>query len=514
MGSENKRIAKNTMFLYLRMFLIMGVSLYTSRVILDKLGVDDYGLYNVVGGVVGMLSFLNGTLSIGSSRFITVALGKNDKKELKETFSTAFYSHLGLSLILVVILETIGLWFVYNKLVIPSDRFLAAVWVYHISIFTMVMNITQVPYTSDIMAHERMGIYAYVSIFEALGKLAVCYAISMTSIDKLILYALLLAIVQIIVIAIYRLYCIRNFEESHLKRTFNKFVFKEMMSFSGWNIIANITEMLNLQGVVVLMNLFFQPAIVGAQAFANQMSNAMMHFITNFRQALNPQIIKKYAAQDYEGSKKMTLTTTVYVFDLILLLGLPCIFAMPMILDVWLVDVPEYALFFCRWIIVYNIISTFSTAFYIPMMAAAKVKTNSYASVFLGIGKFILLYFLWKVGLGVEWVQYMAIISCMLYGLAVKPYILVNECQGYTYKEIFSCVYTCCKISICAVAVPYLIYIVMDQTSLWQNVILIVVTLLTVSFSALLFMEKTQRQKLGRFVLNRIQGFAKNGNNL
>ena len=493
------------MFLYIRMFLIMGVTLYTSRVILDKLGVEDYGLYNVVGGVVGMLSFLNGTLSTGSSRFITVALGKNERQNLRETFSTAFYSHLGLSLILVVLLETIGLWFVYNKLVIPEDRFDAAIWVYHISIITMVMNITQVPYTSDIMAHERMGIYAYVSIFEAFGKLAVCYAITMTAFDKLVMYAVLLAVIQIVVILAYRLYCIRNFEESHLTKTFNRSVFKEMMSFSGWNIIANITEMLNHQGVVVLMNLFFQPAIVGAQAFATQMSNAMMQFVTNFRQALNPQIIKKYAAQDYEGSKKLTLTTTIYVFDLILLLGLPCIFAMPKILDIWLVEVPDYALFFCRWFIIYNILLTFSTAFYIPMMAAAKVKTNSYASVVLGIGKFVLLYVIWDLGANVEWVQYFGIISCCIYGFIVKPYILVNECMGYTYRDILECVLTCCKITVVATILPMIIYVFMDKDSLWQNAFLVLTTIITVAISALLFMDATQRQKLCQFAMNKLK---------
>lgn len=503
--SDNKRIAKNTMFLYIRMFLIMGVTLYSSRVILDKLGVEDYGLYNVVGGVVGMLSFLNGTLSIGSSRFITVALGKEDIQGLRETFSTAFYSHLGLSLIVVLLLETIGLWFLYNKVVIPTDRFFPAVCVYHISIFTMVMSITQVPYTSVIMAHERMGIYAYVSIFEAVGKLVVCYTIAMTSIDKLVMYAILLSVIQVIVIVWYRFYCIRNFEESRLSKTFNKHVFKEMMSFSGWNIIANITEMLNHQGVVVLMNLFFLPAIVGAQAFASQMSNAMMQFVNNFRQAINPQIIKKYASHDYEGSKNLTLTTTIYVFDLILMLGLPCIFAMPKILNIWLVDVPEYALFFCRWLIIYNIITTFSTAFYIPMMAAAKIKTNSYAAVILGIGKFVMLYVIWKLGAGVEWVQYLAIISSVIYGLIVKPYILVNECIGYTYKDLFSCVITCCKIMLLSSIIPIAIYFLMDQNSLVQNLILVIITVSNVVASSLLFMEKSQRQKLYQFVISKVK---------
>lgn len=505
MASDSKRIAKNTLFLYIRMFLIMGVSLYTSRVILDKLGVDDYGLYNVVGGVVGMVSFISGTLGIGSSRFITVALGKEEKKGLRETFSTAFYSHLGLAIILIVILETIGLWFVYNKLVIPDTRFFAAVWVYHISVLTMAMNIVQVPYTSVIMAHERMGIYAYVSIFEAIAKLAVCYAIVLTSIDRLIVYAGLLAFVQIMVMTLYQVFCIKNFSESRITKAFNKGIFKEMMSFSGWNIIANLTETLRLQGVVVLMNLFFQPAIVGAQAFANNLSNAMMQFVGNFRQAINPQIIKKYAANDFEGSKQLTLISTIYVFDLIFLLGFPCILAMPKILDIWLVEVPDYTLFFCRWVIINNILSTFSAAFYIPMMAAGKISTNSNASVVLGIGNFVLLYLIWKAGATVEWVQYLAVIATVLYGLVLKPYILVNECQGYTYQEIFACFFTCCKIAVVAAIIPLALYVFLDLDSLMQNLFLVFISVVTISASALMFMEPAQRKKLMIFILNKIR---------
>ena len=184
-SSNNKRIAKNTMFLYFRMILIMGVTLYTSRVILDKLGVEDYGLYQVVGGVVGMLSFLNGTLSIGTSRFLTYELGKGDQIHLRNTFSTAFYVHIILALIIIVLMETGGMWFLYNKLVIPDERLIACVWVFQLSILTTLVSITQVPYTAAIMAHEHMGVYAYISIFEAIAKLAVCYILSIASQDRL-----------------------------------------------------------------------------------------------------------------------------------------------------------------------------------------------------------------------------------------------------------------------------------------------------------------------------------------
>ena len=205
--SDNRRIAKNTMFLYFRMILIMGVTLYMSRVVLDKLGVDDFGLYNVVGGVVGMLSFINGTLSIGTSRFLTYELGREDKKKLHLTFNTAFYTHLALALILTFILETAGLWYVYNKMVIPEGRFSAAVFAYHVSVITSAISIIQVPFTSLIMAYERMGVYAYISIFEALAKLMVVFLLSVSPYDRLVVYAVLLAVVQALIALLYCLYC-------------------------------------------------------------------------------------------------------------------------------------------------------------------------------------------------------------------------------------------------------------------------------------------------------------------
>jgi O-antigen/teichoic acid export membrane protein len=255
--ADNKRIAKNTLFLYFRMILIMGVTLYMSRVVLDKLGVDDFGLYNVVGGVVGMLSFLNGTLSIGTSRFLTYELGTGDSDKLRQTFSTALYTHVILAVIILIAMESFGLWYVYNKMIIPPDRFSACVWVFHLSILTTLVAITQVPYTATIMAHEMMEIYAYISIFEAFAKLGVCFLLSYGNIDRLILYASLLFFVQLIVSLCYRIYSIKNFEESRLSRTFNKAILKRLLSFSGWNIMANISNTLGNQGTLVLINLFF-----------------------------------------------------------------------------------------------------------------------------------------------------------------------------------------------------------------------------------------------------------------
>lgn len=492
--SDNKRIAKNTMFLYIRMIIIMGVTLYTSRVVLDKLGVDDYGLYNVVGGVVGMLSFLNGTLSIGTSRFLTYELGTGNNQKLVRTFSTAFYVHFMLSAIVLLIMETGGLWFFFHELKIPEDRLLPCFWVFQISILTTMIAITQVPYTAVIMAHEKMDIYAYVSIFEAIAKLLICYMLSVAQMDKLILYACLLAIIQLLVSFYYRYYCIRHFEESKLQWVWDKGILKSLMGFSGWNVIANLTETLKFQGVVILINLFFAPVVVASQALANQVANTMMQFVNNFRTAINPQIIKLYASGDREASKKLTLETTVYCFDLILLIGLPAIYVMKPLMSIWLVEVPEYAVVFTQWIIVCNIVGTFSAAFYIPMLAANRIKTNSIAAIFLGIGQFVLLYVILKLGGGPMWVPYLTFVMYVGFSLVVKPYVLYKEID-YSWKELFMCYWSCLKVVAVSLVITLPLKYLLKETY-FNALILVMVTVMAVCFSSYMCMEKEMRNKL------------------
>lgn len=501
--ANNKRIAKNTLFLYFRMILIMGVTLYTSRIILDKLGVDDYGLYNVVGGVVGMLSFLNGTLSIGTSRFLTYELGVANQSRLKDTFSTAFYVHLLLAFVIFLLMETGGMWFLYHKLVIPADRLTACVWVFQLSILTTLVSITQVPYTATIMAHEHMSVYAYISIFEAIAKLGVCYLLSVASMDRLIVYAVLITIVQILVAVFYRVYCIHHFSESHLYRVFDKDIFKGMMGFSGWNVMANLSETLKLQGVLILINMFFAPVVAAAQAVANQVSTAMMQFVNNFRTAINPQIIKLYAAGDRDASKKLTLQTTVYCFDLILLLGLPAIVMMDWLMSVWLVKVPVYAVAFTQWIIISNIVGTFSAAFYIPMMAANKMRSNSIAAVVFGIGQFVVLYFLLRIGFGPMWVQYMGLMTVVIFSLFVKPFILYREVD-YSLKELLLCYWNCTKVLLLAVAIMLPFFYLMDNGML-ATVAKGGIAFVAVCIASYVFLEKHIKVKLYSYISKSIE---------
>ena len=494
--ADKKRIAKNTLFLYARMLIIMAVSLFTQRVVLDKLGASDYGIYAAVGGVVAMLGFLNGTLSTGTSRFLTFELGKGNMERLKDTFSTAFYSHLLLSAIVAVILLTGGIWFVEHKLIIPTERLEAAVWVLVISVFTTFVSITQVPYTSVIIAHENMSIYAYIGLFEAAAKLGIVYLLALSSWDKLIIYATLIAVVQIAVAMFYRIYCVRHYDESHLLRRFDKPIFKEMMSFSSWSLIANVSQVLGTQGLTVVMNMFFNPVIIAAQQIGNHINGAIYQFRTNFITAINPQIIKLYAIGQYEESRKLTLETSIYVFDLMLFLSLPVIVLMEPILNLWLVEVPEYTVIFGQWILGAHLFGTYALMLYTPMMASGRLKENSYASVFVTIFGVIALYFILKAGGSVMWVQYLTLATTLLYSYVVKPFIVCKYIQDYKWKDLFINTWQMVKVSIFPVIISILIYKFWLVSNFWIMVAQAIIIMGSVAVSSLYFMEKLMRQKL------------------
>ena len=504
---DNKRIAKNTLFLYFRMILIMGVTLYTSRVILDKLGIDDFGLFNIVGSAVAILSFLNGTLSIGTSRFLTYELGTENSEKLGKTFSTALYTHAILSFIVILLMETGGLWFIYNKMVIPPERFTACLWVFQFSVLTTVVSILQVPYTATIMAHERMGIYAYISIFEAISKLAICYLLCIVAFDRLIIYAVLVFVVQLLVTALYGVCCITRFPESRSTLKFDRQILRSLLGFSGWNIMANISNTLGQQGVLILINLFFVPAVAAAQAIAVQVSNTMMQFINNFRTAINPQIIKLYASGDYQESKKLTLDTTVYSFDLILILGFPAIVIMEPLMRLWLVEVPIYAVAFTQWIILRQIVGVFSASLYTPMMAANKMKINSMAAVFLGVGEFVILYFFLRMGFGPMWIQYLGLFVTIGFSMVVKPYVLIKQIN-YSFKEILMCYFCCLKVLLLSVAfsVPVLFY---ESDDIMSSIFEALYIVLAVAVSSFVFLGKNEKQRLRLFIMSRCQNLVR-----
>ena len=486
------------------MLVIMAVSLFTQRVILDKLGASDYGIYAAVGGVVTMLGFLNGTLSTGTSRFLTFELGKGNLNRLENTFSTAFYSHLILSGIVAVILLTGGIWFVEHKLIIPAERLNDAVWVLVISVFTTFVSITQVPYSSVIIAHENMSIYAYIGLFEAAAKLGIVYLLNLASWDRLVFYAILVASVQIIVALFYCFYCIRHYDESHLLKRFDKPIFKEMMSYSSWSLIANVSQVLGTQGLIVVMNMFFNPVIIAAQQIGNQINAAIYQFRSSFITAINPQIIKLYAVGEYTESRKLTLETSIYVFDLMLLLSLPVIVLMKPILDLWLVDVPEYAVIFGQWILGANLFGVYALMLYTPMMASGRLKENSYASVFVTFGGVIALYFILEAGGSVMWVQYLTLATTLLYSYVVKPIIVCKYIPDYKWKDILVNTWQMVKVSMFPVIFSIIIYTNWPVSNFLIIVLQAILIMGAVGVSSLVFMEKAMRRKLFAIIKSKI----------
>ncbi|MBR5483599.1 MAG: hypothetical protein IKV18_02745 [Alistipes sp.] len=482
----------------------MGVQLYSSRVILDKLGTTDYALYYVVFGVIGLLSFLNGTLSSGTSRFITFELGKGNPERLKTTFSTTLISHLLLAGIILLLGETIGLWYAHNIMVVPQGRMEAAMIVYQISILSTIISILQVPFTSEIMAHEEMNVYAYLGIYEAIAKLAVVVLIIHTSFDKLIYFATLQCVVVFTVFLFYVWYSKKHFQEVTFKLYFDKGIFKSILKFSGWNIMATLSNTLMSQGVIMLFNLFFAPVVVAAQAISNQISNALMQFVNNVRQAVNPQVIKLYADEQYEASQRLTFASAEYIFDLLLLLGVPCIMVMPSLLDLWLVDVPEYAVVFAQLIIVQDILGNFSAAFYTPMLAANKISKNSIVSVFLCLIQFALLWVLFSCGLGPLWARYLALFSCVIFSFVVKPYILWHD-VNYNLKDIYNCIWQCLKNLLTIVVVCASIYILIPQTTLMRSVCVALLSVVVVIASAYAYMNTAIRKSIIDFLMSRFK---------
>lgn len=503
--NDKKRIVKNTLALYIRMMFVMGITLFSSRIVLDKLGVTDFGVYSSVGGVVAMLGFLNSTLGTGTSRFITYELGKGNSQKLKETFNTAFYTHLILAFAVVAVLILGGTYFVMHKLVIPTDLKVSALWTFYISVFAVFISITQVPYTAMIIANERMSIYAYIGILEACGRLGVAYAISIAPIEKLVWYALLTAGLQFVVAFAYRFYCIRNYNESRLFLRFKKDICKDLLKFSGWNLIANISQLLSTQGLIVVINMFFAPAIAAAQAIGNQISVAMAQFSSNFMTAIKPQVIKLYSIGEYQASKKLNLQTTVLVWDLMLLIGLPLIVCMRPLIHLWLVDVPPYAVIFAQYIVASQILNTFSMTFYVPMIASGELRSNSIACMWISGIEFGFLYCLLRSGFDVMWVQYITIVQSLVFGLIVKPYILCRKI-GYRVKEMLQCYWQCLKSAILPILTCLIVIALININEHLINALL--VTLLIISSvitSSLMCLKKQERQRIFSLVSNRIR---------
>lgn len=382
-SENNKRIAKNTLMLYIRMLITMVVGLFTSRIVLQTLGVEDYGIYAVVGGIVSMFTFLNGGMISATQRYLNFELGRGNQEQLSKVFSTSVQIHALISLIVLLLSETIGLWFLYEKLVIPAERLDAAFWVFQFSIVACVVNIISVPYNAVIVAHEKMSAFAYMSILDVVLKLLIVYLLYISPWDKLMVYAALLLCVGLLMCWIYARYCQKHFQEAHYRHHFDKALLKEMFSFSGWSLWGNLAAMLYSQGLNMMLNIFFGPVVNAARGIALQVQGVVQGFVGNFQMALNPQITKSYANGDLAQMHSLMFRSARFSFFLLFLLALPILLEANYILQLWLGKFPEDTVVFMRWIIGTSLIYTIANPCVIANQATGKVKV--YQAVVGGI---------------------------------------------------------------------------------------------------------------------------------
>ena len=371
---NSRRIARNTLMLYVRMLFLLVISFYTTRVVLRALGQDDLGIYNVVGGVVAVFSVISGALSAAISRFLTFELGRKDSDRLSLIFSSSVTIQIIIAAIIIILAEPAGLWFINHKMHIDPARIPAARWVLQFSIATFAINLISVPYNAAIIAHERMKAFAGIGIGEGIGKLAVAFAIAKSSSDRLILYAILMCVVAVLVRYAYRFFCRKNFEECRFKFRWDAGLFKQMFAFAGWNFIGVSSGVLRDHGGNILINLFSGTAVNAARGLAMQVSGAVQNFSTNFMTALNPQITKSYARGDNDYTITLLLKGARMSFFLLLILGLPILANTGYLMGLWLGDVPEHAANFARLAILLSMSECLSNPLVTAMLATGDIK--------------------------------------------------------------------------------------------------------------------------------------------
>lgn len=503
-SSNSKRIARNTVALYVRMLLSTVVSLYTSRVVLQTLGVEDYGVYGVVGGIVAMFSFLNSTMAGATSRFMSFELGKGKEGRLRETFSSALTIHIGIALIVLVLSETIGLWFLCNKLVIPEGRMAAAHWVFQFSILSMVVSVTQVPYNAMIISHEKMDVYAYVELLHVFLKLGIVYLLLIGNFDKLILYAFLVLVVHIIVAMTYRIYCIKHYNESHFVPHVNKEVTKGILSFSVYNLIGNMGSVVNNQGTAFVINIFFGVVYNAAASIAMTISGVVTGFASNVMTAFRPQIIKSYANNDITRFQSLILWAIKSILLIYSFVAIPAGFAIKEVLSLWLVEVPEYADVFCRLLLVSIFFEVFRYVIIMGIHATGIVKLVSLSSGITFCLNPLIVFFLFKYGCSPSY-AYVSVIGVNFILSILDLLILKHNESNISLKVI---VLTSIRVIVVVFIVALLLYYAISQKT--GNSLIDILYIGSISSMLMLVcgffgvLDKCQRQQVLLFVKSKL----------
>ena len=470
---ERNRIVRNTMMLYMRMFFNILIALITSRLILDVLGIVDYGIYNVVGGVVVLFTFLNSAMASSTQRFLTFEIGKGNQQRLRNIFSTSIFIHILISCLVLILAETIGLWLFYNKLIIPNDRLYAAMWVYQLSVCSCLVSIMSVPYNAAIIAREKMDVFAYISILDILLRLIVVVFLYFSPIDKLITYAFLLLIISVLIRGIYMIYCKRYMDETRFSFGWDRKLFSEMLYFAGWNLFGNLAYIGYTQGVNVLLNIFFGPAVNAARAIAVQLQGVLNNFCNSFQTALNPQITKSYAIGDKKYLFDLVYGSSKYSFLLLLLLSLPLCIETEQILSLWLKIVPEHTVVFLRIILVITMVDVMAN----PLITSAQA-TGHIRNYQLLVGGVLLLivpvsYVVLK--FGASSVCVFIVHLCVVMLAQVLRLWMIRGMIGLPLKCYFQRVIVpLIEVSFLAVILPLLAYCLMEESLLRLLIVIFV----------------------------------------
>lgn len=463
-SSKNKTIARNTLLLYFRMLFLMCISLYTSRIILEALGISDYGIYNVVGGFVSMFALISSSLTSACSRFLNYEMGKGKTGHLSAVFSTSLTVHIILAIIIALLCESLGIWYLNNKMVIPIERLFAANWVFQISVLNFCINLITVPFNGAIIAHERMAAYAYVSIFEGVARLAICFLVMFLHTDHLITYAFLYMLVQVCVMTTYQIYCRYNFEECRYKFIIDKPLIKQMFSYSGWHIIGNSSGILNKQGVDLVLNYFCGTVLNAAKGISNQIMGAVASFSNNFMIALNPQITKSYAQGDIRYMISLVLNGARFSYMLLLFLSLPIIFNANYIIHIWLKNVPEYTVPLAQLSLIVAMIASLSNSLVTAQNATGEVRNYQIIVGGLQLLNLPLCYIVLKLGLSPLSIMLVAIlveVLSLIARLIIIPHY-IKEFSPYQYfKKVLLKVL---GVSITAPLIPWILSCALEES--------------------------------------------------
>lgn len=496
--SNNKIIAKNTLLLYTRMLLILAVQLYSSRVVLQALGVDDYGIYNVVGGIVSIFAFLNAAMSSSTQRYITYYLGF-DRNKIGLVFSNCFFVHVIIAGIVLVFAETIGLWFLNNKLVIPEPRMQAAFWIFQFSIISTIISILSVPYNACIIAHEKMSAFAYISIFEVLFKLGIALLIINISYDRLIVYAFLIMVAQLLTRQMYIWYCNKYFSCIKLKSKIDDSLLKELFSFVGWNVFGGISNVMYTQGINILLNIFFGPAVNAARGVAVQVQSVVLQFSQNFQTAINPQITKSYAVGELKQMHNLIYKSSRYTFFILLVMILPVFLEAEMLLRLWLGDVIEWSVVFIRLMLLIIFVDSIANPLMIASAATGKVK--KYQTIIGGTMLLIvpISYILLKFNINPPIVFIVHFIFCLITFVQrlfiIRPMISLNI-EEYLREVVL----TILKVGVCTIILPVSLYFILDNC-ISNNLLIILLSVVCAIVSILMIgLKEGEKRFLSKYI--------------